>query len=229
MALVSVSNGAITNTLEYRVRLAGALVMLLASAGLIAWGWSRVVAVRGLSWGMALILLVYMISAGWDSAGLAGLSGEGIWTGEPGVKGADLLLGTIGDLSQWGLPAPEIGGPDIVVAGVSSPALRWLLRGEQRVTYTSQTPVESSPALVITANQPNLALAGTYRGQSFLLGEKVNWSQLEPADWFRWLALHSAPPEALQKDQIILWARADLFPGGDQPLPGGQNQGAPGQ
>jgi hypothetical protein len=34
------------------------------------------------------------------------------------------------------------------------------------------------------------------------------------ADWFRWLVFRSIAANAQQQEQIILWARTDLFPGG---------------
>jgi hypothetical protein len=220
ISFASSANGAIANAMEYRLRLAAALVMLFASTGLIAWGWSRLVAIRGFSWGLALILLFYMISAGWNAIGLSGRTGEELWRGEASVYGTDLLR-TIGDFKQWS--GSDVGGPDLVVVGNASPALQWLLRGLQRVSYSSQLPADSSPALVITPGQPDLSLAATYRGQNFFLAEMVNWNQLGLREWLGWLFFRSIPVDAIQQNQVILWARVDLFPGGLQSVPAGGN------
>jgi hypothetical protein len=217
MALASVANEVITNPLEYRLRLAGAVLMLVASTGLIAWGWSRMVAFRGLSWAIGAILLIYMVSAGWNTVGLSGRAGEELLANGPRVNDSDLLIGTIRDLSQ--LNESIKGGFDVVVVGDVSPALHWLLRDVERVRYASQLPIDSSPALVITTAQPDLALAATYRGQDLVLSESINWQQFKPAEWLRWVVFRSAPVEAMQQDRVILWARADLFPGGLQTKP----------
>ncbi len=96
---------------------------------------------------------------------------------------ADLLMGTVRDLAQWNRKI--VGGPDIVVVGEPSPALRWLLRDVERVRYASQLPTDTSPALVVTAGQPDLALAASYRGQGLILGESAGWSQFKPSEWLK--------------------------------------------
>lgn len=221
MALASVANGSSTNPWEYRVRLAGAVLMLVASTGLIAWGWSRMIALRGVSWGIGVILLIYLVSAGWNSIGLSGRDGAELFASGPRVDDADLLMGTVRDLAQWNRKI--VGGPDIVVVGEPSPALRWLLRDVERVRYASQLPTDTSPALVVTAGQPDLALAASYRGQGLILGESAGWSQFKPAEWLKWVIFRSVPVETVQQDRVILWARSDLFPGGAQAGPADGN------
>jgi len=105
------------------------------------------------------------------------------------------------------------------VVGVPSPALQWLLRDFERVSYANQLPVDSSPALVITPGQPDLALAATYRGQNFNLTEAVDWNQFRLVDWFRWLVFRSAPAQSVELKPVILWARVDLFQGSEQAVP----------
>lgn len=211
MVLIIAASGAVTDTREYRVYIAGAIIMLVSSTGLIAWGWSPIVSLRGLSWGIGIILLLSWISSGWNSVGLSG-RGEELWTAGPRLRDADLLSGTIRDLDVWN--GSIIGGPDLVVVGNTSPSLRWLLRDVRQVHYVSQLPADSNPALVITATQSDLALAATYRGQDLILSESIRWQQFGQAEWKRWLAFRFVPFEALQQDWVILWARVDLFPGG---------------
>ncbi len=211
MALIMSASGAVTDMREYRVYVAGAIIMLVSSTGLIAWGWSPVVSLRGLSWGIGIILLLFCISGGWNSVGLSG-RGEELWTTGPRLRDADLLSGTIRDLDVWN--GSIVGGPDLVVVGNTSPSLRWLLRGVRQIRYVSQLPADTNPALVITTTQSDLALAATYRGQDLILSESTRWQQFGQAEWKRWLAFRSVPFEALQQDWVILWARVDLFPGG---------------
>lgn len=216
IAFVSLSSIAVINNpnldqQEYWTRLAGALFMLAASSALVAWGWSRLVALRGLAIGAAVVLLVYMISTAWHAAGFSGAPGREVWAGAPAFSSSDLLVKTINDLNQWG--PQQDSGLDIVVVKKASPALQWLLRGYP-VKFVDSLPSEAGPALVITASEPELALSATYRGQSFLAADGVSWGLLNTADWLRWLVFRSIPGDKLIQDRIILWARLDLFPGG---------------
>ena len=212
MTLVSLVNTAPANSMEYWVRLGGAVLMLVASTGLIAWGWAQDVALRGLAWGFAAVLFIYFISAVWNSSGMTSRAGHELWSGPSMVQQADLIQGTLDDLEFQG---PVLtGGPDVAVTQVTSPSLRWLLRHMQKVSYTAQLPSDASPALVITADQPELALAAMYRGQSFVLTESVNWDRLMPAEWLRWIAFRSLPGDVVLQNRVILWARSDFFPGG---------------
>lgn len=212
MDLVSQANNPNLSEREAALRLIGALVMLVASTGLIAWGWSGQVALRGLAIGASAVLLVYTLSAGWNAAGLSGRRSQETWAPGLALEDADLLKRTFSDLSQWGPNQP--GGPDVVVVKNASPALRWLLRGVQRISFVDQLSTGSSPSIVITPNQKDLALAASYRGENFLLSDAVQWGALSRADWFRWVAFRTVPSSMLVQEKIIFWARADMFPGG---------------
>lgn len=212
MGLVTLANVPSTDSLQNEIQLGGALVMLAASAGLVAWGWSRRVAMRGLSWGLGLLLLVYFLAAGWNAAGLAGRARDELWSGGPRIRSADLILATLKNLDQWN--GPHTSAPNIAVVGVASPALRWLLRDVAQVSYPAALTSASSPAVVITPLQPQLSLAASYRGEAFVLDETVNWQQIKLADWVRWQVFRALPDTVVQQNKIILWARNDLFPGG---------------
>lgn len=212
MGLVTITNVPSNDLRGNWVQLAGALVMLAASAGLVAWGWSRQVAVRGVVWGFGAMLVIYFIAAGWNVSGLAGRDAVELWSDRAGAKDANLILSTLKNLDQWRPQQPN--GPRITIAGLSSPSLHWLLRNVAQVTDEPGLSSASSPDIVITPLQPELALASAYRGEAFVLAETINWQQLKPADWFRWLSLRTVPGTALQQEKIIVWARADLFPGG---------------
>jgi hypothetical protein len=101
------------------------------------------------------------------------------------------------------------------VVEVDSPALRWSLRDYTKISYVNQLPEDASPAFVITPEQPDLALSATYRGQDFILAEDPGWNSFHLDQWLRWLAFRAIPAESVRQDRLILWARTDLFPGGD--------------
>jgi hypothetical protein len=218
MTFVSLINTAPATLWEYWVRLAGAALMLVASTGLIAWGWSREVALRGLAWGICAVLVIYTTAAVWNAAGLSGRASHELWSGSSLVRQADLLKNSLHDLTLQG---PVISdGPDLAVVNASSPSLRWLLRDVQKISFPTQLSRDASPALVISAGQAgqqgqeDLALAAMYRGQDFTLTESIDWELLKPADWFRWMVFRRLPADALLQERVILWARSDFFPGG---------------
>jgi hypothetical protein len=214
ISLTAVSLANVPNLPQQQVtlRLAGAAVMLVASTALMAWGWSKSVAVRGLVTGLSLILLAYTISVGWDAAGFTGQKARDLFTGSSPLQSADLLDKTIDQLNQWAPSQP--GGLELVAVDIPSDALRWQLRNIQRVRFVELLPRETSPDLILSPNLPDLELAATYRGQSFVLSEETTWEGFSAADWFRWLVFRQVPAGLAAQQQIILWARIDLFPGG---------------
>lgn len=206
---------------EYWFKIAGALALVAASIGLIAWGWSRQVAFRGALWGLTVVLTCYFLAAGWNAANLDGRGGVDLWSGASSARDGTLILSTLKNLDQWGPVKP--GGPEVVVTGVVSPSLRWLLRNVEQVSYDTALSSTSNPAVVITPLQPQLSLASPYRGEAFVLSETIDWKQFKLGDWFRWQVFRTAPAATLVQDKIILWARSDLFPGGSvQTSPAGQ-------
>jgi hypothetical protein len=211
--IAMVNNPQFQNEREYWVRLIGALVMLVASAALIAWGWSSRVSLRGLSWGFCLLLIISMLSTSWDVAGLSSKSGLDFWKPKADLPDETLLLTTIDRINQWAPPVS--GGYDIVVVGIQSPALRWSLRGHSKVKFSSQFPTGESPAILITRDQPNLPFSMAYRGEGFLLSKDTGWRLIHSDEWLRWVAFRVVPSEVLLKEKVILWARTDLFPGFD--------------
>lgn len=213
LTLVALVNNPAIAQRDVNLRMIGAAVMIIASTGLVAWGWSSGVALRGLVVGISLVLFAYLVASAWNAGGLSSRRSQELWYNSPRLVNGDLLLETIEQLNQWG--PQETGGLELAVVDAPSPALRWLLRDINRVSYVSSLPPESSPALVITPNQPELALAATYRGQGFLLADDTNWTALNPADWFRWTVFRSVPGGAQLREQVILWARLDVFPAGE--------------
>ncbi len=195
------------------LKVVGALMMVGASAWLISWGWSAQIGMRGLAIGVIVVLLAYSLSAAWDTVGLSGKSGRLFWTQESQPEEVDLLAQTLRDLRAWG--PVQSGGPDLIVVNLDSPALRWVLRDFTRVRYAAQAPVDVRPALVISPYQPDLVLPAAYRGQDFTLARREQWSQLNPVQWFRWMVFRTLPPGLEEREQVILWARTDLFPGED--------------
>ena len=189
--------------------LAAALILLALTTLLVGWGWAWRVAGYGLVWSFALALLLYTLMNTWSASGLAGRREVELWASGPTIRDGDLIRQTIEDVALW-----ETGVPnrlDVVVQGFSSPALAWILRGQENVRFASSLPASESPAFVLTADSGSPALNAGYRGQDFILEELPAWNISGPQVWFRWLVFREMQTEVRP---IILWARSDLFPGG---------------
>ena len=183
----------------------GALVLLLLSLLLVAAGWSIRTAKLGGLWGITIALGVVTLASAFGTAGLRGTPGPEFWPAETSPAQADLLLATVDDLSDWS-KGNQTSQP-IIISGVRSPALEWLLR-EHQVTVVQSLDISTSPALVITPAQNDFGLAASYRGQDFAWDQTVSWDAALINDWVRWLTLRQMP---VTSDAIILWARTDLF------------------
>jgi hypothetical protein len=203
--------------------LGGVLLLGGLTTALVSLGWSWNVARRGLLWGILAALGLYVVA----NTGRAALFHpvdrpdiQDLWTSAPAIEDADLLLKTLGDLSDW-----HTGRRDTidVMVEVDSQALRWLLRDMPNAQYDpvnlspgagESLTVGSQPAVVITRQAENApSLAAAYRGQDFNWWVRPDWSGVLPPDFIRWLVFRQAP---VKTESVILWGRGDLFPGGVQ-------------
>lgn len=184
--------------------LIGLLLVLALTLVLIAYGWSLALARFGLVWGGGAILLLLTIAALTGAIGVREPLTAELWTPAPRIAQADLLLETVEELSAWNARDPR--GLPVTVAGVDSPALRWLLR-DRPLEFVAAPPVnETVPLLITTDTQPSLT--ADYRGQDFVWWQTPDWANARPADWMRWYLFRQI---GLQSQNILLWARSDLL------------------
>jgi hypothetical protein len=196
------------NSPQYQLRfwlLLGAVFLLVLSLLLVAAGWSIRVAQLGGVWGLAIALGILGAAGTFGAAGWRGTAHPELWQPAYLPAQADLLEATVSDMSEWGV-GNDNAAP-VIIAGIDSPALEWLLR-EHQVTVANTLDVTSAPELVITTTQDNPALSSAYRGQDFTWRQTPSWNATQPKDWLRWLALREMPQSG---ETIILWARDDLF------------------
>ncbi len=186
--------------------LAGALGLLLLSTILVALGWSRESAIQGSAWGFMGILLISTLSTAISTAGLRTYRTTELWRSSPQVAQSTMLASQLDDLSRFKRGAQA--SLDISIVGINSTALRWMLR-DWHVTIMDNADVTTAPSLVLTKlEDTNPALQASYRGQEILWRTYTGWDQFIPADWLKWLAVHTAPQG---EERIILWSRTDLF------------------
>ena len=187
------------------ILLGGALLLLVVSITLVAFGWSLEVARKGALWGFVAVMTLYTISVATGAAGLRANVTQELWRTDPQPAQAALLRRTIDDLSTWNKGTDSALG--VTVYGIDSPSLAWELRN-QTVTYASAAPTDSSSPIVIGPFDPQAAFGAEYRGQDFIWRRYPGWNTASWPEWLRWLAVHEIPQG---EEPIMLWARTDLF------------------
>lgn len=185
----------------------GSMVILVFITILVVWSWSQWVAGSGLSLGIGCLLLFATLATGWRSAGLTNTPDAELWRISPMIAESDLLVRTIGDVSEANTGRRDF--IDIFILNVDSPALKWTLRNDRNVTYNTILTKDSSPSLVITDETQQPDLQSVYSGQDFVWQQYPSWSLVAPAEWLRWVIYREIPKE---KQGLILWVRQDLFP-----------------
>jgi hypothetical protein len=192
----------------------GSFFLLLISLLLVAVGWSIRAARFGAVWGLAAALGLYAFSAMTSAAGLRLMpDGADLWRSGSSMPEAQLLLQTVDDMSDWSRANAD--AQPVTLAGIDSPAMRWLLRGHAVYT-TAALDLSSQPPILITSDQQNPVLASTYRGQVFTWQQQPVWNQTSPKEWLRWLGFHQVP---LNPQKVIVWVRSDLFIDSTAPKP----------
>ncbi len=184
-------------------------VLFVVISIMVGVGWSRRAGLRGFVGAVLAALLVWTGSAAWHSAGLSKHPETNLWLSSPLITDGDLIRSTLGDLSEWNVRSRS--GIEIVVEDSASPSLRWLLRDFTQVRYVNVLAVDETPAVVFTRSSQPLSLPAAYTGQDFVLQSSSPWSLLYGDEWVRWLITREAPT---QQEALVLWARSDLFAGG---------------
>ena len=184
--------------------LGGSLFLLAVSLLLVGVGWSVRAARHGAVWGLAAVLGVYSFGALMAAVGHRVVpNAVEMWRAGAQLPMADLVLETVQEQSAWGDRDPN--AYPLVIVGVDSPALQWLLR-DRPVDVRSEVLAAASPEMVITADEQDAALVSSYRGQSFVWRSVPLWGSFRLREW---LPFHEM---AQQPETVILWVRGDLFP-----------------
>jgi hypothetical protein len=201
-----------TNPETYRLRLAvslGVLALGLITAILVGLGWSFKTARRGVVWSLLIVLGAFLLRVMWGAAMVRGNGEQELWLPTPVVRQERELTATLNAISKWNTGMPE--QLDVTVVS-PEPSLRWILRDWPQARFLTSIPAGEMPSVVINAeDQAAPGLAASYRGQDFAWWISAAWTGAVPGDWVRWIVFRDAPE---QIRHVILWARADIFPGG---------------
>lgn len=192
--------------------LGGVLALAAIVTVLVTYGWSWQIAQRGLVWGFCLALGVYGFASMWGTSQLNQSGNIGIWYPVPVTADEDLVVKTVQDLSKWNTGRTD--AIDITVL-VDAPSLRWALRDFSQANFMPERELPALPgesSIVVTLrDQESSSLVEAYRGQDFAWWSYPAWGGALPGDFYKWLIFRSAP---IRQEQLIIWAREDLFPGG---------------
>jgi hypothetical protein len=196
------------NLVVYWAIIIGAFLLGLIAFLLVAAAWSTSAARIGAVGALCIVLGLWLFSSSWGMAIVRQNGAQELWPFPASTGQAGLLNDTLSDLSSW-----DTGFKDQleIVALVNSPALKWGLRHFTNARFRSTLSADETPAVVITDKNAELpSLVDKYRGQDFVWKLTPGWQGVLPPNLIPWLAFRQAP---LNQEQIILWARSDLFPG----------------
>lgn len=203
----------------YSITLTGVLLICVILVLLVAATWSTQAARTGLVWALCLVFGIQLFSNTWGMAILRQNGVQELWGRTPAISQSVELDSTLADLSSW-----NTGLRDQleIVSLVDSPALEWVLRNFPNSRFETALASTEAPPVVITLKEPGLpSLAAKYRGQDFVWRLYPGWKGVFPANFTDWFAFRQA---TMAQDQVILWARVDIFPGGAS---GTSGSGAP--
>ena len=196
-------------TLQSLLLLGGIALMAIIVIILVAMGWDFEIARCSSIWSATAILFVWMISSTWGMGINQPNHPSELWSNGSSIGQSQELIQTLQLLST--LKTGQKTTLDIISIN-PSPSLRWALRSFGNASFQNALSQEQLPAAIITdANEKSPALIASYRGQDFDWQIKPGWTTNLPPDMRHWMYKHSAP---IISERLILWIRADVFPGG---------------
>lgn len=195
--------------------MAGLLALVFLTSLLVALGWSWEAGRQGLAWGLAIALGLGSLSTLWGATQLRAGQPQELWSAQPAPGQIDLLVETVQELSVANTGFPQLIE---IQTDLKSPALVWALKDFENFRMVQGVQhgaalAGSMPQILITAgpgDDPRLSAA--YLGQDFAWNLRTDWPGALPERLAPWVAFREA---AISNEQILLWARSDLFPGGE--------------
>lgn len=197
------------NVIFYWAIILVAFVLGIIALLLVAAANSTSAARLGVVLALCVVLGLWMLSNTWGMAITRHNGAQDLWPRQPSTGQADQFRLTLSDLSKW-----NTGLKDQleIVSLVDSPALQWELRHFPAAHFDDTlSPVDSPPVVITLKTAEPPGLAEKYRGQDFIWRQYPGWQGVFPPNIINWLAFRQPP---LIQDQVILWARTDIFPGG---------------
>lgn len=186
--------------------LVGTLVLAGLSAVLVGLGWEPDSAKSGIAWALVVLIVFGLLKGIFGGSHLASPERRDLWLPSPLAGETGLLADTLHDLGGWSAGSPLALD---VVQSTESPSVDWVLREFPNVTRTASLSREDLPGIVITeSDSQGFRFESAYRGQGLTWRVRVLWNEMTGSDWLRWMLFKEAPAVS---EQLIVWARADLF------------------
>jgi hypothetical protein len=200
------------NVVLYAAIIVGAFLLGLVAVLLVMTAFSSKgtgsAASLGMVWSLCLMLGLFLIAGSWGMSIVRQNGAQELWSTSPTPGQVNELTQTLSDLS---IRNTGLRDQLEVVDMTGSPALQWALRNFPYAHSESGLSSTESPPVVITlkgAEEPRLDQE--YRGQDFAWRLSPGWQGILPPNFINWLAFRQA---SLDTEQVILWARVDIFPG----------------
>lgn len=175
--------------------------LLLAAVAtlLIAFGWSRTGAMHGFMWAVLGFAALFLLAASSRFLRVETTDANDLWAPGPAAGSIQVLEESLHDLSVLDQGQQNELAVDLRREGA---ALAWEVR--------ALPPAENdaSPPLIVGAMEMQGEEFAAYRGQDIALSVHRAW-QGWPPNFFAWLLYRQGPTRT---EEIVLWARADLFP-----------------
>ncbi|HUF38057.1 MAG TPA: hypothetical protein VMN57_06010 [Anaerolineales bacterium] len=181
----------------------GTLVLAGLAILLVGMGWDSVSARTGSMWALSVLLVFGMLHG---FLGGAPSGRRDLWQPAPAAGEAARLKETIRELGGW--TRGETASLDVTLT-TESPAAAWALRRFPNLTYGGGFSRDSLPSIVVTEGDGgDFRFTSSYRGQGLAWRVNVRWDEMTGRDWLGWMLFKEAPAAT---EQIVIWARADLF------------------
>ncbi|MPN19738.1 hypothetical protein SDC9_167110 [bioreactor metagenome] len=125
--------------------------------------------------------------------------------------GAQALVSSVEDISLYthGL----VDAIDVKLIGQTDPALQWALREFADLKSDSVIGSDDTTSVLISDSDLSPSLNSIYRGQSIQWKSQIDFSQMDGFDWIKWFDMRDVPET---NQNLLLWARNDLFKGSSQ-------------
>lgn len=213
--LLALINNVSLGTEETRNRIIGALlpiILLVILTVLLTWGWSATSTRKGFIAGVLVLLSLALISNTWKAASLGSAPEQELANGWSYPIGRENLIKTISDLSRWNTGYDD--RIDVLLIGSDQPSLLWALRDFEDLRMETGYNPSQLASLVITGVDQSIESSSSYRGQKILWSVEPDTQAMSLKDWMKWVFFRQAPVE---KSELVLWARNDLFAGTSSP------------
>lgn len=201
---ITAQNG---NWLNPLIAIFAGIALIAAILLLVRFGWSGEVAFAGLIMGAVVVLGVTSISFTVNSTGINPIPHHEIWYPQQTYQTPEWMMATINRVMEWNASGSD--PVEIAVVENDTPAMRWILRDLQPVSFVPFLPPQSQVGMIISNDQTIPEIAESYRGQELVINRTVPWQGLTANQYLRWWMTRDVPTIP---NQAIIWVRTDLMP-----------------